>query len=128
MNKTILDSEKQRIIRLQNVVVHREHFFLAGGTGLGVRLGHRRSRRSPPTRRCKGPIRCEPTTVSWRPVSSGSCRIGVIRAAAESRQRSGRRPKGWPHAVVEPLSVFLLSNLNFCSERSAIRILCHPIG
>jgi hypothetical protein len=42
--KNVLDAQKRRVIALQAAVVHREQFFLAGGTGLGVRLGHRISR------------------------------------------------------------------------------------
>jgi hypothetical protein len=44
VTKNVLDSDKRRVIALQTDLVHREHFFLAGGTGLGVRLGHRVSR------------------------------------------------------------------------------------
>lgn len=40
----ILDAEKRRVIAAQVEVVEKEHFFLAGGTGLGLRLGHRVSR------------------------------------------------------------------------------------
>lgn len=44
MNENVLDREKQRILALQEGVVQDERFFLAGGTGLGLRLGHRISR------------------------------------------------------------------------------------
>jgi hypothetical protein len=44
VTKNILDSDKRRVIALQTEVVEREQFFLAGGTGLGVRLRHRVSR------------------------------------------------------------------------------------
>jgi hypothetical protein len=44
MNEKILDREKQRILALQAGLVQDERFFLAGGTGLGLRLGHRISR------------------------------------------------------------------------------------
>ena len=40
----VLDSEKQRVIQLQSALVLQEDFYLAGGTGLGLRLGHRLSR------------------------------------------------------------------------------------
>jgi Nucleotidyl transferase AbiEii toxin, Type IV TA system len=40
----VLDGEKRRVIALQEAVVRQERFFLAGGTGLGLRLGHRLSR------------------------------------------------------------------------------------
>ncbi len=44
MTKNVLDADKRRVIALQADLVRREHFFLAGGTGLGVRLAHRVSR------------------------------------------------------------------------------------
>jgi hypothetical protein len=44
VTKNILDSDKRRVIALQTEVIQREQFFLAGGTGLGVRLRHRVSR------------------------------------------------------------------------------------
>lgn len=44
MNEKILDSEKRRVIRLQSGVVQQQQFFLAGGTGLGLHLGHRVSK------------------------------------------------------------------------------------
>jgi hypothetical protein len=44
MAQSILDPEKKRVLRLQQAVVLKEQFFLAGGTGLGLRFGHRRSR------------------------------------------------------------------------------------
>jgi hypothetical protein len=44
MKPSVLDAEKQRIIGLQQAVVIEEKFFLAGGTGLGLRLRHRVSR------------------------------------------------------------------------------------
>jgi hypothetical protein len=40
----VLDEEKRRVIALQETIVRQESFFLAGGTGLGLRLGHRLSR------------------------------------------------------------------------------------
>jgi Nucleotidyl transferase AbiEii toxin, Type IV TA system len=40
----VLDPEKRRVIALQGAMVHEQSFFLAGGTGLGLRLGHRLSR------------------------------------------------------------------------------------
>ena len=40
----VLDVEKRRVIAVQETVVRDEKFFLAGGTGLGLRLGHRLSR------------------------------------------------------------------------------------
>jgi hypothetical protein len=39
----ILDADKLRVIQLQAGIVEKGEFFLAGGTGLGLRLGHRRS-------------------------------------------------------------------------------------
>ena len=44
MTKNVLDAAKRRVIALQTGVVHEQQFFLAGGTGLGLRLGHRVSR------------------------------------------------------------------------------------
>lgn len=44
MHDEVLDPEKRRVMALQEAVVHEEMFFLAGGTGLGLRLGHRLSR------------------------------------------------------------------------------------
>lgn len=44
MKKTVLDREKRRVLALQAEVVQQHGFFLAGGTGLGLRLGHRVSR------------------------------------------------------------------------------------
>lgn len=40
----ILDGAKIRAIRVQSGVVRDGQFFLAGGTALGLRLRHRRSR------------------------------------------------------------------------------------
>lgn len=40
----VLDGEKRRVIALQEAVVRNDKFFLAGGTGRGLRLGHRLSR------------------------------------------------------------------------------------
>jgi hypothetical protein len=40
----VLDVEKRRVISLQESVVRTDKFFLAGGTGPGLRLGHRLSR------------------------------------------------------------------------------------
>ncbi|HVV52520.1 MAG TPA: nucleotidyl transferase AbiEii/AbiGii toxin family protein [Polyangia bacterium] len=39
----VLDEDKKRVIRLQAHLVREGKFFLAGGTGLGLRLGHRLS-------------------------------------------------------------------------------------
>jgi len=39
----VLDKDKKRVIRLQAELVRERGFFLAGGTGLGLRLGHRLS-------------------------------------------------------------------------------------
>lgn len=39
----ILDRAKRRVIRLQAGIVREGGFFLAGGTGLGLRIGHRLS-------------------------------------------------------------------------------------
>jgi hypothetical protein len=44
VTKNILDSDKRRVIALQTEVIERGQFFLAGGTGLGMRLRHRVSR------------------------------------------------------------------------------------
>jgi hypothetical protein len=44
MHDEVLDPEKRRVIALQGAMVQEEKFFLAGGTGLGLRLGHRLSR------------------------------------------------------------------------------------
>jgi len=44
MNEQILDADKRRVMLLQSPVVDEQRFFLAGGTGLGLRLGHRVSR------------------------------------------------------------------------------------
>jgi len=43
LNPRVLDPSKRRIVRLQAESVREGGFFLAGGTGLGVRLGHRLS-------------------------------------------------------------------------------------
>jgi hypothetical protein len=40
----VLDAEKRRVLALQSELANTESFFLAGGTGLGLRLGHRSSR------------------------------------------------------------------------------------
>lgn len=44
MHDEILDPTKRRVLELQSSVVHQQGFFLAGGTALGLRLGHRTSR------------------------------------------------------------------------------------
>lgn len=44
MHDQILDPTKKRVLELQSSLVQREGFFLAGGTALGLRLGHRTSR------------------------------------------------------------------------------------
>lgn len=44
MNPPVIDADKQRVLNLQSDLVQQHGFFLAGGTGLGVRLGHRTSR------------------------------------------------------------------------------------
>jgi hypothetical protein len=44
VNERVLDKDKLRVIRLQSALVRDGHFFLAGGTGIGLRLGHRLSR------------------------------------------------------------------------------------
>ena len=44
MSDNVLDADKLRIVALQSGLVRRGGFFLAGGTGLGLRLGHRLSR------------------------------------------------------------------------------------
>lgn len=41
VNEEVLDRDKLRVIRLQADLVREGQFFLAGGTGLGLRLGHR---------------------------------------------------------------------------------------
>ena len=43
LNARILDRAKRRVIHLQAEVVREGGFFLAGGTGLGLRIGHRLS-------------------------------------------------------------------------------------
>jgi hypothetical protein len=43
MKLEVLDADKARIIRLQSDIVMEGRFFLAGGTGLAIRLGHRLS-------------------------------------------------------------------------------------
>jgi hypothetical protein len=43
LNPHVLDREKVRIIKLQSELVRDRGFFLAGGTGLALRLGHRLS-------------------------------------------------------------------------------------
>ena len=43
LKRQILDPDKARVIRLQANLVREEHFFLAGGIGLALRLGHRLS-------------------------------------------------------------------------------------
>jgi hypothetical protein len=43
MNEHVLDRKKRKVIRLQAELVRQGRFFLAGGTGLGLRLGHRLS-------------------------------------------------------------------------------------
>ncbi|MGA7742358.1 MAG: hypothetical protein ABSF35_20140 [Polyangia bacterium] len=43
MNRQILDPDKIRVIRLQADLVRELGFFLAGGVGLALRLGHRLS-------------------------------------------------------------------------------------
>lgn len=40
----ILDKDKRRVLTLQSGLVQHQGFFLAGGTALGLRLGHRTSR------------------------------------------------------------------------------------
>jgi len=44
MKEQILDADKQRVLQLQSGLVREQEFFLAGGTGLGIRLRHRVSR------------------------------------------------------------------------------------
>jgi hypothetical protein len=39
----VVDEDKARVIRLQASLVRDEGFFLAGGVGLALRLGHRAS-------------------------------------------------------------------------------------
>ena len=41
VNEQVLDRDKQRVIRLQAALVREGKFFLAGGTALGLRIGHR---------------------------------------------------------------------------------------
>lgn len=41
LKEEVLDRNKRRVIRLQAELVRQGGFFLAGGTGLGLRLGHR---------------------------------------------------------------------------------------
>jgi hypothetical protein len=43
LKRQILDPDKTRVIRLQADLVREQHFFLAGGVGLALRLGHRLS-------------------------------------------------------------------------------------
>ena len=43
VNEGVLDRDKRRVIRLQAQLVQQGRFFLAGGTGLGLHLGHRLS-------------------------------------------------------------------------------------
>jgi Nucleotidyl transferase AbiEii toxin, Type IV TA system len=43
VNEQVLDGDKRRVIRLQAELVREGEFFLSGGTGLGLRLGHRLS-------------------------------------------------------------------------------------
>ncbi len=43
LNAQVLDADKTRVIRLQADLMRDGQFFLAGGTGLGLRLGHRLS-------------------------------------------------------------------------------------
>jgi hypothetical protein len=43
MNEEVLDRQKRRVIHLQAELVREGQFFLAGGTGLGLHLGHRLS-------------------------------------------------------------------------------------
>jgi hypothetical protein len=43
LKEQVLDRDKTRVIRLQAELVRDGGFFLAGGTGLGLRLGHRLS-------------------------------------------------------------------------------------
>jgi len=44
VNDDVLDEDKRRVIRLQSALVAEQQFFLAGGTAIGLRLGHRTSR------------------------------------------------------------------------------------
>jgi hypothetical protein len=39
--KDPLDKDKQRVIDLQSAIVKDRGFFLAGGTALSIRIGHR---------------------------------------------------------------------------------------
>jgi hypothetical protein len=43
VNEHVLGPQKLRVIQVQSRVVRAGHFFLAGGAGLGLRLGHRLS-------------------------------------------------------------------------------------
>src|SRR5258708_13992368 len=43
LNEQVLDRHKRRVIRLQAELVREGQFFWAGGTALGLRLGHRLS-------------------------------------------------------------------------------------
>jgi hypothetical protein len=43
VNRRVLDPDKTRVIRLQADLVREGNFFLAGGVGLALRLGHRLS-------------------------------------------------------------------------------------
>jgi hypothetical protein len=43
VNEEVLDRDKLRVIGLQADLVREGQFSLAGGTGLGLRLGHRLS-------------------------------------------------------------------------------------
>jgi hypothetical protein len=43
LNEAVLDRDKRRVIQLQAHLAHAGRFFLAGGTGLGLHLGHRLS-------------------------------------------------------------------------------------
>jgi hypothetical protein len=44
MNEPVIDADKQRVLNLQSGLVQQHRFFLGGGTGLALRLGHRTSR------------------------------------------------------------------------------------
>jgi hypothetical protein len=44
MSRNVLDPDKQRVLALQLDIVRDQGFFLAGGTGIALRLGHRTSR------------------------------------------------------------------------------------
>ena len=41
LGREVIDPDKARVIRLQANLVREQHFFLAGGVGLALRLGHR---------------------------------------------------------------------------------------